>query len=247
MVRGALCDVRCARTAHSCVARRASRTPPPPCTTSPSPHGSSPAAPRLPRSAVQFESLDEDRQGSVSYHELCKALFPRQDWELLHEERSLAAVVRVQSHVRGFLVRARARRGIRSSAELMGSPAPPAIGVHPLNLGSTPALMSGAASSAAKFVAQALVGSPKATSWRDSPARAPLEELQRAASKGRSAATRPACEAAPFDAKRMEALEKAVQRLTQLTELLLADRQAQAPSARQPTAGGKLGEEEEHL
>jgi voltage-gated potassium channel len=50
-----------------------------------------------------FETLDEDRQGTVGYDELCKALFPKQDWELLRLQEK--AAVAMQSKFRGFLAR----------------------------------------------------------------------------------------------------------------------------------------------
>lgn len=48
--------------------------------------------------------LDEDKQGTVSYEEMCKKLFPKQDWKQIEEDR-IAQIVRVQALVRGFLSR----------------------------------------------------------------------------------------------------------------------------------------------
>lgn len=53
-----------------------------------------------------FESLDDDHQGQVSYDELCKALFPTQDWDRLRQLQLAATYV--QAHIRGFLTRKQA-------------------------------------------------------------------------------------------------------------------------------------------
>ena len=67
-----------------------------------------------------FESLDDDHQGAVSYDELCKALFPTQDWDRLHQLQS--AAIFVQARARGFLIRK--RQGDQS----FKAPATPSLG-----------------------------------------------------------------------------------------------------------------------
>lgn len=149
---------------------------------------------------TQFESLDEDRQGSVSYHELCKALFPRQDWEHLDEIRTIEAVVLVQSHIRGFLARTRVQHFLRED----GAAPAAQVGVEPLRrTGSKKSTRSGAF-----FVA---------TKKAKPPVKRPAPVQASPTSAGMSAGLH-------FDAARMEALEKAVQRLTQLAEQLLEER-----------------------
>ena len=78
---------------------------------------------RLPIQKVRnlFEALDDDRQGSVSQYELCKALFPTLDWEKLREEEEeqKRAAIAVQSRIRGFLARKKSCN-VTSLSELAG-------------------------------------------------------------------------------------------------------------------------------
>ena len=81
---------------------------------------------RLPVQKMRFlfESLDHDRAGTVSFDEMCKALFPKQDWEKVQADSLLFedAIINIQAHARGYLDRLQ----LKIITEGTGAPAPTA-------------------------------------------------------------------------------------------------------------------------
>lgn len=202
-----------------------------------------------------FEFLDEDRQGNVSYHELCKALFPRQDWEMISQMRSIGHVVVVQAHVRGFLVRMKKHQGtLRPEASNSASRR------RRKNRGSLTAdagrrNRGSVTTGAAKLVKDALgVGAAAGNALFDSAlpygSARPTKEAVAATPAavryeyGGPKAMSNAPNSAPFDARRLQALENAVHKLTAIAERLekesdrLAEERAQMRAVQFSAASG---------